>query len=114
MGIYSSTRYEHSFKGDVLTEVYDAGYGMKVTRVWQLIVEIEDRATCHCCSCGERPGTDPYCRNHGYCGTRKCELHEMPGDECEYDFVADAPDLSRPLLSVQAESTRRAELEHYW
>lgn len=114
MGIYSSTRYEHSLNGAVLTEVYDAGYGMKVTRVWQLIVEIEDRETCYCCSCGEHPGHDPYCRNHGFAGTRKCEKHEMPGDEFECNWDTEEPNPNRPLLSVQAERARGEEAASHW
>lgn len=35
---------------------------------------------CLCCSCREiHPGPDPYCRAHGFAGTRSCELHGSPG-----------------------------------
>lgn len=113
MGIYSTTRYEHALNGDVLTEVYDAGYGMKVTRVWQLIVEIEDRETCYCCSCGENPGHDAYCRNHGFAGKRRCEDHDMPGDEFEVKGDMETLDLNRPLESVQVERKRREQRYTY-
>lgn len=43
----------------------------------------ETRITCFCCSCPETGSSDPYCRNHGFAGTRPCEKHDMPGDADE-------------------------------
>jgi hypothetical protein len=37
------------------------------------------RNNCFCCSC-EDFSCDPYCRNHGWYGTRPCEVHGMPGE----------------------------------
>lgn len=56
------------------------------------------RTDCFCCSCDEdRPGSDPYCRNHGFVAMRPCESHSMPGQEDEDGVLPD---------SVQMENTR--------
>lgn len=37
---------------------------------------------CLCCSCSDVSNlhiTDPYCRNHGFAGSRPCEEHNSPG-----------------------------------
>lgn len=44
---------------------------------------VEARTNCYCCSCPDEGGQDPYCRNHGFAGTRPCEEHNMPGQEAE-------------------------------
>lgn len=44
------------------------------------------RITCFCCSCGDRPGSDPACRNHGFAGLRPCEEHGTPGSVWDEDF----------------------------
>lgn len=77
MGIYAWTTDEK--QGDLLVRSVDGGYGMTVTTVYQPILVIENRTTCYCCSCGDREGSDPYCRNHGWAGTRPCEQHGMSG-----------------------------------
>ena len=38
-----------------------------------------ERTTCFCCSCGDRENSDVYCRNHGFVGERRCDVHHMPG-----------------------------------
>lgn len=56
----------------------------------------ETRDNCFCCSCPEFGNSDPFCRNHGFAGTRPCEEHNMPGD---FD-----PDMTDGMpRSVQAE-----------
>lgn len=54
--------------------------------VWQwaeLVNQSEQRDNCFCCSCPEDVGADPYCRNHGWIGTRPCEEHKMEGQATE-------------------------------
>lgn len=47
-------------------------------------VEVQ-RITCFCCSCGEREGSDPACRNHGFAAVRPCEEHGTPGSVWDAD-----------------------------
>lgn len=54
---------------------------------------VEERTNCFCCSCDEL-SSDPACRNHGFAGTRPCEVHNMPGQP--WDHSGEMPD------SVQA------------
>lgn len=42
-----------------------------------------ERTDCFCCSCGDREGSDPACRNHGWAAQRPCEAHNMPGQAWE-------------------------------
>lgn len=50
-------------------------YSRKVTaKPWKF-----ERTQCFCCSCEDTGRSDPHCRNHGFDGTRPCEVHEMPG-----------------------------------
>lgn len=71
------------------------------------------RDNCFCCSCDDDGQHDAYCRNHGWIGTRRCEVHNMPGtgkDSEEYvdDDHPYRVDLVR-LESVQKHNARRAE-----
>jgi hypothetical protein len=79
MGIYPETDFKVDRKTGLLTKTYNDFSGVVVTTIYQPICTIEARDNCYCCSCGEREGSDPHCRNHGWAGQRSCELHEMPG-----------------------------------
>jgi hypothetical protein len=48
-------------------------------------VEVQ-RITCYCCSCGDREGSDPACRNHGFAAVRPCEEHGTPGSVWDADM----------------------------
>lgn len=54
-----------------------------------------ERTNCFCCSCPDYGG-DPYCRNHGFAGTRPCLTHGSNGDADETgkmpEPVGKAPD----------------------
>lgn len=47
----------------------------------------EERTDCYCCSCGERVGSDPACRNHGFAAKRPCDIHNLPGSEWDPEFM---------------------------
>lgn len=102
MGIYPNVAYTR--RGDELTVVTDTP-GLKVVETFVLAGKTETRDDCYCCSCGEREGSDPFCRNHGFAGKRKCETHCMPGDDYVVDYDTGIP-TSEPMLSVQAERAR--------
>jgi hypothetical protein len=88
MGIYP---HEEWAKGSVVkpdgsqvetvVNYYDTMTGLTRIRVFECITEFSVRTNCYCCSCGEREGSDPACRNHGWAATRPCERHGMPGQE---------------------------------
>lgn len=77
MGIYPTEKIALNENG-TLTRRYNDQSGLITTTVYQPILVIEHRETCFCCSCGDF-GSDPACRNHGFAGTRPCELHGTPG-----------------------------------
>lgn len=83
MGIYpSQPKYEFATdkaNGNIMHKTWDNAYGEVIVETWIKICEIRDRYACWCCSCGDREGSDPYCRNHGFAGTRPCEQHGMEG-----------------------------------
>lgn len=83
MGIYPTENWEQDRKTGLLYHVYNDFSGLKVTTVYQPIIEHHERTDCYCCSCGDREGSDPACRNHGYYGTRPCELHGTSGSPWE-------------------------------
>jgi hypothetical protein len=87
MGIYPDTTYTVNRDG-TLTRTVKAP-GITRTVVYAPIVELEHRTDCYCCSCGDQPGSDPYCRNHGYAGERPCTVHGMPGDDPALESVQD-------------------------
>lgn len=68
---------------------------------WKLV----ERTNCYCCSCGDYGSSDPYCRNHGFAGTRPCETHELPGSADEDGVMPD---------SVQTEQRRVADTDRYY
>lgn len=90
MGIYPSILLTDE-RGRALTlegASYRAEYwvtrtepGLKTTRRYAMVEETIVRDDCFCCSCGDREGSDPSCRNHGngLVGERPCEVHKMPG-----------------------------------
>jgi hypothetical protein len=59
----------------------------------------EKRTNCFCCSRGDRDGSDPACRNHGFAAKRPCEAHGMPGSTWE---ELDGSDSGEMPASVQA------------
>jgi hypothetical protein len=77
MGIYPAEKFTR--EGDLLYRRYNDFSGLITTEVFQLVVVHEFRDTCFCCSCGDREGSDPACRNHGFAATRPCEDHGTPG-----------------------------------
>jgi hypothetical protein len=103
MGIHLNTSWKSQKDGSLLRIVSQPG--IEEITVFAPVAEIEIRTNCYCCSCGEREGFDPYCRNHGWAGTRKCEVHDVgPGDTQDEE--------GRPLGSVQQERARQRALEN--
>lgn len=103
MGIYPKTKYEWDHKRQVLLQHYDNFSGMKVTTVFVPIAKIEDRDNCFCCSCGEREGSDPFCRNHGFAGLRPCESHNQPGVADEEGRMPDSVQDARRRRDAQSD-----------
>lgn len=60
-----------------LTETWHVP-GLTRTRILNPGDWVEERTNCFCCSCDDY-SHDPYCRNHGFAGTRPCDTHKMPG-----------------------------------
>jgi hypothetical protein len=65
---------------EVITErrvALDAVYERVVVEGdWRRIQQL----TCWCCTCGDREGSDAYCRNHGATfGERPCDIHGVQG-----------------------------------
>jgi len=79
VGIYPDTQYTKvPNQPDLLVRTYNDYSGLIITEYYQRILIVEDRKDCYCCSCGDTPD-DPFCRNHGFAGTRPCDKHQMPG-----------------------------------
>jgi hypothetical protein len=93
MGIYPQTTWTTSSDQTVTRTVTEPG--VERVTVYEPIMVIVKRDDCYCCSCDDDfPSMhDPYCRNHGFMGKRRCDVHEMPGDEFD--------DNGAPLASVQ-------------
>lgn len=109
MGIYPKTDFTK--EGDLLVKTYNGFDGKIVKTYYQQILVIEERTNCYCCSCGDREGSDPYCRNHGYgYGERHCDVHDI-GDGIGYDPETDRP---FPLASVQWKRFQDQWLEDRW
>lgn len=100
MGIYRTTKFTaadgqelrdltHAMGREVTIEIGEPGL------TWTATLKPEDwtkkRTDCFCCSCGEREGSDPACRNHGWDGQRPCEHHRMPGKLRESSEDYDMP-----------------------
>lgn len=84
MGIYPDESFEKgsAVRNGEQIETVVAYYhvpGFTRVRVFEKVAEFEFRDDCFCCSCGERVGSDPHCRNHGFAGRRPCQVHGMPG-----------------------------------
>lgn len=114
MGIYRDESWELPTPANAL-HIVNWGDGLITTDVYELAARFETRTNCFCCSCyggqeygGYAGSNDPYCRNHGFAGTRACELHEMPGDQFIPDVDTDLP-TDKPMLSVQQERKRNEE-----
>lgn len=91
-GLQTWTEYQH-WPGHTNSRIVTA-------TKWQ---EVE-RTNCFCCSCGEREGSDPACRNHGWAANRPCETHKLPGQAWGEEA---GPELDGTMpLSVQAERAR--------
>lgn len=55
-------------------------------QIYTLTHDIFIRENCYCCTCeNDYSGPDPFCRNHGWIGTRPCDIHGMPGDKDDPD-----------------------------
>lgn len=97
---HDETRHIRWPGGETWWERYDPSatggqVRLVVAQHWQ-----SAQTTCYCCSCGERVGSDPYCRNHGWVGTRICTEHPGGGDLADEDGCL--------LPTVQGERRRRA------
>jgi hypothetical protein len=105
VGIYPTTdikdRQKHPDGTETWTEIYNDFSGRIRTRTVKAEAYVDRWDNCYCCSCPEHTN-DPYCRNHGYAGTRACDQHGQPGSEFEVGDDLDTPDPTRPLASVQA------------
>jgi len=96
MGLYPETSYKR--EGDSLI-VTTTEPGLVREETFVLASAMEERTECFCCSCGDR-GADAACRNHGFMGTRPCEVHNMPG--VAWEDTGEMPE------SVQAARLARA------
>jgi hypothetical protein len=88
MTIYPHTRRENVSRGhgqETWTEVEETP-GLIRRRTVVAHEWVEERSNCFCCSCGDREGSDPACRNHGFAATRPCETHNMPGSEWDEEM----------------------------
>lgn len=101
MGIYPEEHWERKPVSSTLagtTPIPDATFtqstpGISRTIIYKAIAIFEERTNCFCCSCGEREGSDPACRNHGWAALRPCEKHQMPGQPWGYDDDEELDDL---------------------
>lgn len=87
MGIYPETRYKEvkTPSGGIQLQKITTAPGVEHVVIYQAITELEIRTNCYCCSCDDDPGVDPYCRNHGWAGTRRCDKHGIAGDDTDDD-----------------------------
>lgn len=111
MGTYPNTKYEHDLKSKVLKVTQDTGWGLTKVTFYEPIAVLEHRKTCYCCSCGDREGSDPFCRNHGFAGTRACEEHEMHGDKFVPNYEGEGY-TTEVMLTVQQERQQRNQEHH--
>lgn len=70
---------------------------------------VEERTDCFCCSCGDREGSDPACRNHGFAAERPCETHNMPGSVWDDFGIEGDTSVGTMPESVQAVRRHRQE-----
>jgi hypothetical protein len=85
MGIYPETkisnRVRHEDGTETWTETLNNFDGAIRTRTVTAGEWNVERTDCFCCSCGDREGSDPACRNHGWAAKRPCDVHNLPGSE---------------------------------
>jgi len=83
MGLYpgGATREHERHANGTETWIEDiVTPGLTRSRIVTAGVWIEHRTDCFCCSCDDELSTmDVFCRNHGFAGSRPCEVHGMPG-----------------------------------
>lgn len=101
------------------TETYN-GVGFKEQRQVTATEWVEtERDSCFCCSCYEdyytgQMSTDPYCKNHGWVGTRRCEYHKLPGSgKCSADWLIEGETYKVDLIklnTVQQENAKHREV----
>jgi hypothetical protein len=82
MGLYAEQFLERQGSTLLISENYP---GISHVKVYQLVAEIENRTDCFCCTCGDREGSDPACRNHGWAAQRPCDIHGFPGQPWDDD-----------------------------
>lgn len=111
MGVYASydkSEPEHNPDGSTTWTEYQRLPGIVRSRtITATEWKDHERTDCYCCSCGDY-GSDPYCRNHGFAGTRRCDVHRMPGTGKDPEYLHDGVykvDLVK-LRSVQQEARR--------
>lgn len=114
MGIYPTVKRITTPKWDkerqlyVWTEERDLYDGAKYRReVTATQWEEYKRETCYCCSCPREyfgsTGIDPYCRNHGFAGSRTCERHGIRGSGIDPEYNGGRVALHK-LNTVQQEN----------
>ncbi|WNO27771.1 hypothetical protein SEA_HUWBERT_19 [Microbacterium phage Huwbert] len=79
--------------------------------VWASDWRETERLTCHCCTCDEDywsgyTTNDPACRNHGFAGTRPCDIHNLPGSTWE-----DTDEMPDSVLTVRKKQAEALEKE---
>lgn len=99
MGIYPHEQWQRSSRSngdgtrtDTAIRTYNDYGGEVLIQVFECVAEIRVRTDCFCCSCGDRPGSDPACRNHGWAAKRPCEIHDMPGSPWDDDEDENMPE----------------------
>jgi hypothetical protein len=94
MGIYPTVTWEKQVRNApdgseekvIVTRVHHEP-GLEIIETFERVSVVENRTDCFCCTCGDRAGSDPACRNHGYAGRRPCDIHNLPGQEWDDEMV---------------------------
>lgn len=71
----------------------------------------EERDNCFCCSCPEHAYADPFCRNHGFAGSRPCEEHSMPGTPDEFGNMPRSVQSARRNELAEADTILTKEVD---
>lgn len=78
------------------------------TSYWQETV----RVACFCCTCDPYSGTtsaDAACRNHGFYGSRPCDIHNLPG--YPWEGTDEMPESVLTIRQKQKEAHEKAQAE---
>lgn len=112
MGIYPTDTFDKIPGSDWLVRTENWFDGTIKTTYYEPVLMIDVRTDCFCCSCGDREGSDPACRNHGWAAKRPCEVHEMPGTVWDdASLPGEGPDPWANTMPESVQEIRRLERE---